>query len=207
MARYRNSVCKQCRREQQKLFLKGSRCLTEKCSLDRKKLPPGAARVQRKPSDYALQLREKQKLRRMYGVLERQFRKYFDRAARKKGMTGVTLLQMLECRLDNVAYRGGFALSRPMARQIVLHGHLLVNGKNVNIPSYQVKAGDEISVKEKSKNLGIIAHSIEVQETHQLPAWIQTDPEKKTIKVALIPTREMMDIPVEEQIIVELYSK
>lgn len=207
MARYRDSVCKQCRREQIKLFLKGKRCFTEKCSFERKKLPPGQVRVLRKPSEYALQLREKQKLRRMYGVLERQFRNYFAKAAKKKGITGENLLRMLECRLDNIVYRGGFAMSRPMARQIVRHGHIRVNGKKVDIPSYQVKEGDVVSLKEKSKNLAIIKESLEMSEQHNVPEWIEVDVENKTIKIKELPTREMMDIPVEEHIIVELYSK
>ncbi len=202
-------ACRLCRREGEKLFLKGLRCYTEKCSLERRKYPPGQHWQNRtKLSDYGLQLREKQKVKRMYGVLERQFRRYFEIASRKKGVTGEALLQILETRLDNVVQRLGFAIGIKTARQLVCHGHIMVNGRKVNIPSYNVKPGDIIELREKSKEMSIIKESLEMARQRGIPSWLELDPENMRGKVMHIPTREEIPLEnVQEQLIVELYSK
>lgn len=208
MARYIGPLCRICRREGEKLFLKGDRCYTDKCAVERRKYPPGEhGQGYKKLSDYGLQLREKQKVRRMYGILERQFRRYFMEASRKKGVTGETLLQLIERRLDNVVYRMGFAPNRRKARQLVGHGHILVNGRKVNIPSFLVKAGDLIEVKESSKNISDILDSISKSEHRGLPSWVEVDSSNLRGKVLHIPSREEIQLPVQEQLIVELYSK
>ena len=206
MARYTDANCRLCRREGQKLFLKGDRCYSPKCSLDRRSYAPGQhGQGRSKKSDYALQLREKQKTKRFYGLQETQFRNLFDKADRKSGITGENLLILLETRLDNVVFRLGFASSRKEARQLVSHGHFTVNGKKVNIPSYTVKAGDVIKVKEKSTNSPKFK---EVKEmTITVPEWVTVDVEKLEGKVLAEPTREQIDTPVAEHLIVELYSK
>ena len=206
MARYTDANCRMCRREGQKLFLKGDRCYSPKCSLDRRSYAPGQhGQGRSKKSDYALQLREKQKTKRFYGLQETQFRNLFDKADRKQGITGENLLILLETRLDNVVFRLGFASSRKEARQLVNHGHFTVNGKKVNIPSYTVKAGDVIKVKEKSTSSPKFK---EVKEmTITVPEWVTVDVEKLEGKILSIPTREQIDTPVAEHLIVELYSK
>lgn len=207
MARYIDASCKLCRREKEKLFLKGRRCYTEKCAFDRRQYPPGehGESTRRKVSEYGVQLREKQKVRRIYGLLERQFRNYFYKAEKEKGITGENLLSMLECRLDNIVYRLGFAPSRKIARQLVLHGHFLVGSKKVNIPSYQVKPGQVVSVREKSKSLEII-HSALKDAAADL-SWLRLD--KARLEGELLERPKRADIPlaVQEQLIVELYSK
>lgn len=208
MARYIGAVCRLCRREGEKLFLKGERCYTGKCAIDRRPYAPGQHGKRRtKVSEYGLQLREKQKAKRIYGVLETQFRNYFEEADRKKGITGENLLILLECRLDNVAYRAGLGRSRTEARQIVRHNHITVNGKKVNIPSYQVKVGDVIEVKEKSQGIQRFKDIFEVTSAISIPEWLEVDFENYTIKVVDIPTRDQIGIPVQETLIVELYSK
>jgi small subunit ribosomal protein S4 len=207
MARYTDANCRLCRREGQKLFLKGERCYSPKCALERRAFPPGQNGQGRrsKMSDYGLQLREKQKTKRFYGLQETQFRNLFDKAARKQGITGENLLIMLETRLDNVVFRLGFASSRKEARQLVTHGHFQVNGKKVNIPSYEVKAGDVITVKEKSQSSPKFK---EVKDmTITVPSWMTVDVQKLEGKVVSIPTREEIDTPIAEHLIVELYSK
>ncbi|HEV2075822.1 MAG TPA: 30S ribosomal protein S4 [Thermoleophilaceae bacterium] len=206
MARDTGPQCKQCRREGQKLFLKGERCLTDKCGVERRSYPPGEhGRGRARQSEYRVQLREKQKARRYYGVLERQFRGYYDRASRQPGVTGENLLRILESRLDNVLVRLGFASSRRQARQLVLHGHWMVNGRRVNVPSYQVRANDVISVKPSSGADGVIREATEL--TSAVPAWLQADHDGLTAKVLRHPERSEIDSPVQEQLIVELYSK
>lgn len=207
MAVYHGPRCRQCRREGVKLMLKGERCKTEKCAVDRRPTPPGisSGRRRRSTSEYNAQLREKQKIRRMYGVLEKQFRLYFKEAARREGITGENLLRILELRLDNIVYRLGFAPSRSASRQMVLHNHLTVNGKKVNIPSYQVREGDVIQVKEKSKNLDLI-HST-LKSMRELSEWLEVDKVKLTGKVLRVPDRASMPIDVNERLVVELYSK
>jgi len=208
MARYTGPVCKICRREGLKLFLKGVRCSTDKCSFDRRPYASGMqSGRRRKQSNYGIQLREKQKVRKNYGVLEKQFRLYFYKAERMKGATGENLLQLLERRLDNVIYRGGLAMSRQQARQLLLHGHFLVNGKKVNIPSFLVSEGDVIEIKESSRKISTIQDSLSAVEHKTLPAWLETDTNKFTSKMLHLPTREDVSLPVEEQLIVELYSK
>lgn len=206
MARYTDSVCRLCRREGAKLFLKGDRCYGAKCAFTRRPVPPGQhGQSRKKPSEYGMQLREKQKAKRAYGLLESQFRKYYDMAARMKGVTGENLMQLLECRLDNVIYRLGFGMSRPQARQMVTHGHFLINGKKVDIPSYLVKTGDVITVKDKSKKL---AHLVELKESHKTtPSWLELTPDTLTGKIIAMPTREDSDLTIAEHMIVELYSK
>lgn len=206
MARYTDANCRLCRREGQKLFLKGDRCYSTKCAMERRGYAPGQhGQGRSKASDYALQLREKQKTKRFYGLQETQFRNLFDKADRKSGITGENLLIMLETRLDNVVFRLGFASSRKEARQLVNHGHFTVNGKKVNIPSYTVKPGDVIKVKEKSTNSPKFK---EVKEmTITVPEWVSVDVEKLEGKVLSAPTREQIDTPVAEHLIVELYSK
>ncbi|MBQ4506420.1 MAG: 30S ribosomal protein S4 [Firmicutes bacterium] len=206
MARYTGPSCRLCRREGQKLFLKGDRCYSGKCALERRSYAPGQhGQGRKKASDYGLQLREKQKAKRFYGLQETQFRNYFDKAARKSGMTGENLLIMLETRLDNTVFRMGFASSRKEARQLVLHGHFTVNGKKADIPSQAVKAGDVIAVKEKSVS---IEKFKEIKEmTISTPEWVSINPDKLEGKVLAIPTRAQIDTPVAEHLIVELYSK
>ncbi|MDD4715027.1 MAG: 30S ribosomal protein S4 [Oscillospiraceae bacterium] len=209
MARYTGAVCRLCRREGQKLFLKGDRCYTGKCAVDRRPTPPGEhgnARS-RKASEYGLQLREKQKARRYYGVLERQFANYFEMATKQKGMTGENLLSILETRLDNVIYRLGFAMSRAEARQLVRHTHFAVDGKKVNIPSYLVKPGQTISVVEKSRSMEKLKSSLEANGSRVPPKWLDFDRNNLEAKVLSLPTREDIDLPIEEHLIVELYSK
>ncbi len=208
MARYTAAQCRLCRRETEKLFLKGDRCLTEKCAVERRQYPPGQHGQRRgKLSDYGVQLREKQKVRNTYSVLERQFRKYFQKAERKKGVTGEVLLQLLETRLDNVVYRMGFAPNRNSARQLVGHRHFLVNGRSVSIPSYNVRVGDTVEVRESSRGMDMIKDSIARAEQRGVPAWVELDFQNFRGKVAQIPTREEIQLTAQEQLIVELYSK
>jgi small subunit ribosomal protein S4 len=206
LARDTGAQCKQCRREGQKLFLKGERCLTDKCGVERRSYPPGEhGRGRQKQSEYRLQLREKLKARRYYGVLERQFRGYYSTASRQAGITGENLLRLLECRLDNVLVRLGFAASRRQARQLVRHGHWTVNGRRVDIPSYQVRAGDIIAIRANSGAADVVRNATEL--TGQIPAWLQADHESLTAKVLRMPERREVAAPVQEQLIVELYSK
>ena len=206
MARDRSPKCKQCRREGMKLFLKGERCLTEKCAIERRSYPPGEhGRGRIKQSEYLLQLREKQKARRYYGLLERQFRTYYEKASRRSGVTGEELLRMLETRLDNVVYRLGFAASRAQARQLVRHGHFFVNGRRVNIPSYQVKPDDVVTLKNGSTAEQIVRDATDL--TAAVAPWLQADHDGLTGTVLKWPERAEIDTPVSEQLIVELYSK
>jgi small subunit ribosomal protein S4 len=209
MARYIGPVCRLCRREGMKLFLKGERCYTEKCAIEKRNFAPGQHGKTRKSKmqGYGIQLREKQKVKRIYGVLEDQFRGYFEQAERTRGITGVTLLQLLERRLDNVAYRVGFATSRPAARQLVRHGHFTVNGRKVDIPSFSVKPGDVIAVRQSSKQAPAIVHALEEVKGRGVPDWLQYDAFGLSAKISSIPTREQINLPVQEQLIVELYSK
>jgi small subunit ribosomal protein S4 len=208
MARYTGPVCRICRRENQKLFLKSDRCLTEKCAFERRGYPPGQHGHGRiKFSEYALQLREKQKLKRLYGLVEKQFRSYFERAERMKGVTGSNLLSLLERRLDNVAYRVGFAGSRTQARLVVRHGHILVNGKRVNIPSFLVKKGDTVTLGEKSQKITTILASLEGAKNREAPQWLDLDRATFKATVKDLPARDDVTIPVEERMVVELYSK
>jgi len=208
MARYTGAVCRLCRREGQKLFLKGDRCYTEKCAAERRPYPPGQhGQGRSKASEYGLQLREKQKAKRYYGVLERQFRSYFEMARKRKGKAGENLLALLETRLDNTVYRLGFAMSRAEARQLVLHGHFMVNGRKVNIPSFLVRPGMIISLKDKSRGLDKIKSVIEANASRVPPKWLEYDANAMIAKVTAVPVREDIDIPIEEQLIVELYSK
>ena len=208
MARYKDEQCRICRREGQKLFLKGSRCYTDKCSISRRNYAPGQHGQKRtKLSEYGTQLREKQKTKSFYGVGEKQFRKYFEMALTEKGITGEVLLQILESRLDNVVYRLGFATSRTQARMLVTHGAFEVNGHKVDIPSYLVKAGDVISVREIRKDNKAIQANVEENAARPVPAWLEKDAEKLSGKVVRLATREDIDLPVEEHLIVELYSK
>ncbi len=209
MARYTGADCKLCRREGMKLFLKGTKCTTNKCPFEKKGYAPGQHGQKRrfKQSEYAVQLREKQKVKRMYGLLEKQFRLYFEKAERASGITGENLLRMLECRLDNIVYRLGMAPSRSAARQLVRHRHFMVNGKLVDIPSYQVKAGDEIQVVEKSRQLDVIHNSMKRVRDGKLVEWLALD--KAQLKGSLLeaPVRDNIPVNVKEQLIVELYSK
>jgi len=209
VARYTDPVCRLCRREGVKLFLKGERCYTDKCAIERRNYAPGqhGQGRRRKVSEYAVQLREKQRLKRMYGLLERQFRKYFEMAERSRDVTGPALLVLLERRLDNMVYRLGMAGSRAEARQLILHRHFLVNGGRVNIPSYLTKAGDEITVAEKSRKKEVFRRSLELGQRRGTPAWLQLDPDNFVGKVVKLPEREELTIPVNERLIVELYSK
>ena len=208
MARYTGEQCRICRREGQKLFLKGSRCYTDKCSISRRNYAPGQHGQKRaKLSEYGTQLREKQKTKSYYGVGEKQFRGYFEMASNKKGVTGENLLQILESRLDNVVYRLGFAVSRTQARQLVNHGQFEVNGKKVDIPSYLVKAGDVITVREIKKDNATIKANVEANAARPVPAWLELNNETLSGKVVRLASREDVDIPVEEHLIVELYSK
>ena len=206
MARDTGPQCKQCRREGQKLFLKGERCMTEKCGVERRSYPPGEhGRGRVRASEYRNQLREKQKARRFYGVLERQFRGYYDKASRQEGVTGENLLRLLERRLDNVLVRLGFAASRRQARQLVNHGHWLINGRRVDIPSYQVRPDDVITIKADSNASDIVRQATEL--TAAVPPWLQADHDALTAKVLRLPDRGEITAPVDEQLIVELYSK
>ncbi len=215
MARYTDAVCKLCRREGQKLFLKGERCLGPKCAIERRNYPPGIhgrrAAGRRKVSDYGMQLREKQKVRRIYGVMERQFRRYFKEAARRKGMTGVTLLTILERRLDNVVYRLGFADSRAQARQLVRHGHFEVvrkgKARKTDIPSFQVDPDDEIAVRQGSRSKPYFKERLQLLEQATPPAWLELNAAQMRGKVLREPTREDIEIPLNEQLIVEYYSR
>jgi small subunit ribosomal protein S4 len=209
MARNVDSKCKQCRREGVKLFLKGDRCLTLKCALERRNYPPGehGLNQRRKVSDYGLQLREKQKARRTYGILERQFRNYYRKAARLKGVTGENLLRMLELRLDNLVYRMGMATSRSQARQLILHRHFEVNGRTVTVPSYQCKGSDRISVRQKSRKLDVIKAALESRDPNSTVSWLKVDKGTMTGSVVSVPSREEIPVPLNEQLIVELYSK
>ena len=208
MAVYSGPVCRLCRRDGVKLFLKGERCYTSKCAIERRKYPPGQhGQRQRKLADYGVQLREKQKLKRIYRVLERQFRSYFKEAVRRKGVTGEILLQLLEMRLDNVVYRLGFGLSRRQARQLVNHAHFQVNGKKVNIPSYQVRPGDVISVREKSKKAGAIVEALQATGGRRVPEWLGIDVDAMSGAVRSVPTREQIDTQINEALIVEFYSR
>jgi small subunit ribosomal protein S4 len=211
MARYIGPVCRLCRREGMKLFLKGERCYTDKCAIEKRNFAPGqhgrTRKAKAKLAGYGVQLREKQKVKRIYGVLEDQFRRYFEQAERTRGITGVTLLQLLERRLDNVAYRLGFATSRPQARQLVRHGHFVVNGRKVDIPSFSVKVGDVVALRASSHTNAAVAHALEEVKGRGMPDWMQFDAAAMSAKVASIPTREQINLPVQEQLIVELYSK
>jgi small subunit ribosomal protein S4 len=209
MARYVGAVCRLCRREGMKLFLKGERCYSEKCAIERRNIPPGQQTKARKAklAGYGLQLREKQKVKRIYGVLENQFRRYFEAAERQRGITGETLLQLLERRLDNVAYRLGFATSRAQARQLVRHSHFLVNGRKVDIPSYSVRLNDVVSVRPSSASAPAIVHAMEEVKGRGIPEWLTFDPERLAGRVTALPNRAQINLPVQEQLIVELYSK
>jgi len=209
MARYTGPVCRLCRREGMKLFLKGERCYTGKCAIDRRAYAPGQhgqARA-KKPTEYGLQLREKQKARRMYGVMEKQFRNYFDMAARKKGMAGENLLVLLERRLDNVVFHLGFASSRPEARQLVNHGHFTVNGKKVDIASYSVRVGETVAVKEGSKSSPRMKQLLENLGSRTVPGWLSLDANTAAGTIVALPTREDIQIPIQEHLIVEKYSR
>ena len=208
MARYRGSVCKLCRREKMKLFLKGERCFSPKCPIERQASVSGKrGEVRERLSKYGVQLREKQRARLMSGILEKQFRKYFKTAERKKGLPGENLLRLLECRLDNIVFRLGFASSRNQARQLVRHRHVRVNGRCVDIPSYQVKVGDKISLDEKSKQLETVKAAQEKGKERGFPAWIEFDQSTNTGKILELPKREEISIPVQEELIVEFFSK
>ena len=209
MARYVGAVCRLCRREGMKLFLKGERCYTEKCAIEKRNFPPGQHGKTRKAklAGYGVQLREKQKVKRIYGVLEDQFRRYFESAERQRGITGETLLQLLERRLDNVAYRMGLATSRPQARQLVRHGHVQVNGRKVDVPSYSVRVGEVISVRPTSQKDTALQHALEEVKGRGVPEWLSFDAEKMSGRINSLPTREQINLPVQEQLIVELYSK
>ncbi len=209
MARYIDPKCRQCRREGVKLFLKGDRCLTLKCAIERRNFPPGVhGQTQRKKtSDYGIQMREKQKARRMYGVLERQFRGYYWKAIGQKGMTGENLLRMLEMRLDNLVYRMGLATSRSQARQLILHRHLSVNDRTVTIPSYQCRAGDRIEVRSGSRENDVIKAAVESRDPNSMVTWLSVDKGKLSGSVISVPSRSEIPVPLNEQLIVELYSK
>lgn len=208
MARYTGSVCRLCRRETMKLYLKGDRCYSDKCALERRNYPPGQHGQRRgKFSDYGLQLREKQKIKRMYGLVEKQFKTYFKEADRQKGVTGTNFLVILERRLDNTVYRLGFANSRAQARQVVRHNHFLVNGRKVNIPSFLLRPGDVVTVCEGSRQLPSISDALEAMQRRGLPAWLELDKTKYEGIFKTIPTREEMNLPVQEQLVVEFYSK
>jgi small subunit ribosomal protein S4 len=208
VARYTGAVCRLCRREGLKLFLKGERCYTDKCAIERRNYPPGEhGQARPKFSEYSVQLREKQKLRRMYGVLEGQFRRYFTMADRAKGVTGETLLQLLERRLDNTVYRIGFATSRAEARQLVRHGHFRVNGRKVNVPSYLVRAGDTVTVRDRSQKVARIQESLELAQRRGVPDWLEITPESFAGRVKSLPARSDLTMPINEKLVVELYSK
>ena len=209
MARYTGPVCRLCRREGTKLFLKGTKCASERCPLEKRNFAPGMHGKDRKAKivGYGLQLHEKQKAKRMYFTLEGQFREYYEKASRAAGVTGEILLQQLERRLDNVAFRLGFAISRRQARQVVRHGHVNVNGRKVNIPSYQVRVGDEISIRESAKKLIIVEQGAQYAAQNPVPAWIEADFTNLTGRILSLPLRKDINLPINEQLIVELYSK
>ena len=210
MARYTDSVCKLCRREGMKLFLKGERCYTPKCAIEKRNIPPGMhgpRRSRRKVSDYGRQLREKQKVRRIYGVYERQFRRYFRQAVKTKGLTGATLLQLLEQRLDNVVFRLGFATSRAQARQLVTHGHFMVNGRKVDIASYSVRPGDVVQVILRSRNSAYFKDVVEQGGRYTPPKWLLVDTAAMSGQMTGLPARDDIDIPINEQLVVEFYSR
>jgi len=208
MAKYRGPVCRLCRREGVKLFLKGSRCMTEKCAIERRSYPPGQhGQGRQRVSEYSAQLREKQKLKRIYGLQERQFRGIFGKAERQTGVTGEHLLKLLECRLDNVVYRLGFACSRREARQLVNHGHFLVNGKKTDVPAYYVRIGDAIEVRQRSRAVGAIVASLDAVESRGIPAWLELNRETFKGTVKAVPTKDDIALPVNEQMVVELYSR
>ncbi|MGQ9516187.1 MAG: 30S ribosomal protein S4 [Anaerolineae bacterium] len=211
MARYTGPVCKLCRREGQKLYLKGERCYTSKCAFERRSYPAGQhgpnQRWRRKESDFAIQLREKQRARRIYGVLERQFRRYFEEAERLPGLTGANLLALLESRLDNVVFRMGLADSRSQARQLVQHGHITLNGRKTNIPSALVKPGDVVSITERARRLTYFRERMEHLMKHQPPEWLSLDAQRVAAKVLEVPRREQIDVRLNEQLIVEYYSR
>jgi small subunit ribosomal protein S4 len=208
LARYTGSVCRLCRRENLKLFLKGERCYTDKCAIERRNYPPGQHGQGRpKFSEYSIQLREKQKVKRMYGLLEKQFRRTFAEAARSRGITGETLLVLLERRLDNVTYRLGFAGSRAEARTLVRHGHITVNGKKVNIPSYTVRVGEVVAVKEPSRQITRVLSALEGSQRRGVPDWAEVDRDACSGRIKLLPSRSDITMPINEKLIVELYSK
>lgn len=208
MARYKDADCKQCRREGIKLYLKGAKCETPKCPVEKRPFPPGQhGRGRKRDSEYLLRLREKQKARRIYGVLEKQFRIYYDKAARQKGATGENLLRLLESRLDSVVYRAGFAQSRDDARQLVLHRHILLNGKITKTPSIFLRPGDKVAVKEKSKGIVRVLEARERAQSRSVPAWLNTDLEQLQATVVALPERHEIDAPVKESFIVEFYSR
>jgi len=209
LARYTDASCRMCRRENVKMFLKGDRCYSDKCSFERRAYAPGQHGQNRfrKMSDYAVQLREKQKVKRMYGMLERQFKGFFQKADKAKGVTGENLLYMLERRLDNVVFRLGFAASRNQARQLVRHNHFLVNNRKVNIPSFQVSEGDEITLKEKSRKNELINDNLDAVVRRGIPSWLELDRDRFLGKVTAAPNRDEITMPIQEQLIVELYSK
>ena len=208
MAKYRGPVCRLCRREGEKLFLKGTRCMTEKCAIERRSYPPGQhGQGRQRRSDYSVQLREKQKLRRIYGVLERQFRGVFERAERQTGITGANLLKLLECRLDNVVYRIGLAPSRGAARQLVNHGHVFVNGRKTDRAARTLKVGDAVELRERSRALVSVQVSLEEADSRGIPAWLEVDRASFKGIVRALPTKEECAVPVNEQMVVELYSR
>ena len=208
MARYTGAVCRHCRREGLKLFLKGERCYTDKCAIERRNYPPGEhGQARPKFSEYSIQLREKQKLRRIYGVLERQFRRYFAMADRGRGVTGETLLQLLERRFDNIVYRLGFATSRAEARQLVRHGHFRVNDRKVDVPSYLVRPGDTITVRERSRQVARIREALELAQRRGVPEWLEVSAEAFAGSVKALPARADLTMPINEKLVVELYSK
>lgn len=208
MARYTEGRCRLCRREGAKLYLKGDRCFSPRCAFDRRPNPPGPqTRARRKVTEFGVQLREKQKVRRIYGVLETQFRNYFEKAERQPGVTGENLLRLLERRFDNVIFRLGLGASRMEARILIRHGHFTINGRKVDIPSYQVKVGDVIGVRERSKASTRVRELLERAGDHTIPAWLELDSERAVARVVALPERENVDIPVQEQLIVELYSR
>ena len=208
MARYTGAVCRLCRREGQKLFLKGDRCYSDKCAIARREYAPGQhGQGRKKISEYGLQLREKQKVKRYYGIAEKQFAHYFELASKKSGIVGENLLILCESRLDNVCYRAGFGMSRPEARQLVRHGHFTVNGKKVNIPSYIIKEGDVIALTDKSKDLPKIKAVLEANDGNKVPAWLELDANANSVKVASLAKREDIEYEINETLIVELYSK
>jgi small subunit ribosomal protein S4 len=208
MARYTGPVCKLCRRERTKLLLKGARCETSKCAIERKPYPPGEhGRGRIRETQYQIQLREKQKARRIYGVLESQFRTYYREAARQRGITGENLLRILESRLDNVVFRANFAESRAQARQLVSHAHFQVNGRKVDVPSYRLRKGDVITLRDRSRDLLVVQHALDTAGSRNLPEWLEVDTSDKKIVIHELPNRAQIDTQVQEQLIVELYSK
>ncbi len=209
MARYTGPVCRLCRREKMKLFLKGAKCDTMKCPIERRPYPPGEhgrTQLRRKDSEYLVQLREKQKARRIYGLMEKQFRNLYQEANRQKGVTGENLLRMLELRLDNVVFRAGWGASRSQSRQLVRHGHVKVNGRRVTIPSYTMRKGEVVELADKAKAMIVIRHNLDTLD-RQVPPWLEGDPQSASVTVSDVPMREHIDVPVREQLIVELYSK